>query len=55
MVTDIVFKGVHFEICADVCGMEFVIHDYEIAKVGEKIGLNVDPYEIHLMKVHDAV
>ena len=39
----------------DVCGMEFVIHDYEIAKVGEKIGLNVDPYEIHLMKVHDAV
>ncbi len=52
-VTDIVFKGVHFEICADVCGMEFVIHDYEIAKVGDKIGLNVDPYEIHLMKVNE--
>lgn len=52
-VTDIVFKGVHFEICADVNGMEFVIHDYEIAKVGDKIGLNVDPYEIHLMKVND--
>lgn len=53
VVTDIVFKGVHFEICADVNGMEFVIHDYEIAKVGDKIGLNVDPYEIHLMKVYD--
>lgn len=52
-VTDIVFKGVHFEICADVCGMEFVIHNYEIAKVGDKIGLSVDPYEIHLMKVHE--
>ena len=52
-VTDIVFKGVHFEICADVNGMEFVIHDYEIASVGDKIGLNVDPYEIHLMKVND--
>ena len=52
-VTDVVFKGVHFEICADVNGMEFVIHDYEIAKVGDKIGLNVDPYEIHLMKVND--
>ncbi|MDE6656062.1 MAG: ATP-binding cassette domain-containing protein, partial [Anaeroplasmataceae bacterium] len=52
-VTDIVFKGVHFEICADVCGMEFVIHDYEIAKVGDKIGLSVDPYEIHLMKVNE--
>ena len=53
IVTDIVFKGVHFEICADVCGMEFVIHDYEIAKVGDKIGLSVDPYEIHLMKVNE--
>ena len=54
-VTDIVFKGVHFEICADINGMEFVIHDYEIAKVGEEIGLNVDPYEIHLMKVNEAI
>lgn len=53
VVTDIVFKGVHFEICADICGMEFVIHDYEIAKVGDKIGLSVDPYEIHLMKVNE--
>ena len=31
--------------------MEFVIHDYEVAKVGDQIGLRVDPYEIHLMKV----
>mgnify|MGYP003416976644 CR=1 FL=1 len=31
--------------------MEFVIHDYEVAHVGDKIGLSVDPYEIHLMKV----
>ena len=53
-VTAIVFKGVHFEICADVNGMEFVIHDYEIAHVGDKIGLSVDPYEIHLMKVEDT-
>ena len=53
VVTNIVFKGVHFEICADICGMEFVIHDYEIAKVGDKIGLRVDPYEIHLMKVNE--
>ena len=53
LVTDVMFKGVHFEICADVNGMEFVIHDYENAKVGDKIGLNVDPYEIHLMKVNE--
>lgn len=54
-VTDIVFKGVHFEICADIEGKEFVIHDYEIAKIGDSIGLSVDPYEIHLMKVDETV
>ena len=52
-VTDIVFKGVHFEICLDVFGKEVVLHTYEGAKVGDKVGLNVDPYEIHLMKVND--
>jgi spermidine/putrescine transport system ATP-binding protein len=50
-VESVVFKGVHFEICAIINGMEFVIHDYEVAHVGDKIGLSVDPYEIHLMKV----
>lgn len=50
-VDSVVFKGVHFEICAIIDGMEFVIHDYEVARVGDMIGLSVDPYEIHLMKV----
>lgn len=45
------FRGVHFEICAIIQGQEFVIHQYENVKVGDKIGLSVDPYEIHLMKV----
>ena len=52
VVDSVVFKGVHFEICAYVDGVEFVLHQYEIAKPGDKIGLNVDPYEIHLMKVN---
>ena len=52
-VTSSVFKGVYFEICADVNGREYVIHKYELYQVGEQIGLDVDPYEIHLMKVHE--
>jgi spermidine/putrescine transport system ATP-binding protein len=48
-----IFKGVHFEICAIINGQEFVLHQYENYKVGDKIGLSVDPYEIHLMKVQD--
>ncbi len=51
IVDAVIFKGVHFEICALVNGVEFVLHQYESAKVGTKIGFSVDPYEIHLMKV----
>ena len=54
VVDSVMFKGVHFEICAIINGKEFVIHDYENAKVGDQIGLSVDPYEIHLMKVDDV-
>lgn len=46
-----VFKGVHFELCVYIDGKEFVLHQYENRAPGEKIGLSVDPYEIHLMKV----
>lgn len=45
-----VFKGVHFEHCVIIQGKEIIVHTYEFVKVGEQIGLNVDPYEIHLMK-----
>jgi spermidine/putrescine transport system ATP-binding protein len=47
----IVFKGVHYEVIGRGYGKEFVIHTYESPSVGETIGLSVDPYEIHLMKV----
>lgn len=52
-VKDIVFKGVHYEVIATVGDTEFMIHTYESPKVGDIIGLSVDPYEIHLMKVHE--
>jgi len=52
-VDSIVFKGVHFEICVIINGMEIVIHQYENRKIGEQIGLDIDPYEIHLMKVEE--
>ena len=50
-VTSRIFKGVHYEICAMFGEKEIVIHAYETPNVGDKIGLKVDPYEIHLMKV----
>lgn len=46
-----VFKGVHHELCLDIKGREYVLHTYENIRVDEVVGLSVDPYEIHLMKV----
>ncbi len=50
-VTSSIFKGVHYELCVDLAGKEFVVHTYEDVKTGQKVGLTVDPYEICLMKV----
>jgi spermidine/putrescine transport system ATP-binding protein len=56
VVEAIVFKGVHYEVIARLQGKEVVIHTYESPTVGQTIGLSVDPYEIHLMKVpHEEV
>ncbi len=52
-VTSCIFKGVFYEICVDYLGDEIVVHDYEEVKVGDEIGLKVDPYEISLMKVEE--
>ena len=50
-ITDKVFKGVHYEFCIDINNKEYIVHAYEDKEIGEKVGLSVDPFEIHLMKV----
>ncbi|MGL4382125.1 MAG: ABC transporter ATP-binding protein, partial [Bacilli bacterium] len=52
IVSDKVFKGVHYEICVDINGKEYIIHTYEDHAIGSEIGLSIDPFEIHLMKVY---
>ena len=51
IVTSSIFKGVHNELTVLVDGVELMVNTYETYQVGEPIGLKVDPYEIHLMKV----
>lgn len=48
-----IFEGVYYEITALVNDTKFLIHAYEDVKVGDKIGLKVDPYEIHVMKISE--
>lgn len=53
VVTSSVFTGVHFEMHVDVDGNDILVQDYQNCEIGQKIGLKIDFYEIHLMKVLD--
>ena len=47
------FTGVNFDLWVDINGQTVMVQDYQNVKVGDIIGLKVDWYEIHLMKVED--
>lgn len=48
------FTGVNFDIWVDIQGKTVMVQDYQNVEVGQTIGLKVDFYEIHLMKVEDC-
>ena len=52
LVTDVVFKGVHYEIFVvdDYDGKEWMIHSIYNADVDSKVGLKFDPEAIHIMR-----
>ena len=49
-VTSITFKGVHFEIIVDIGGFKWMIQTTDYEPVGKKIGLEIEPDAIHIMK-----
>ena len=49
VVTDLIFKGVHYEMCLDVGGREWVAHSTRPHIVGERVGIHVDPFNIQVM------
>ncbi len=53
LVETVIFKGIHFEITVLIGDTKFIIRKYELFHKGDQIGLSVDPYEIHLMKVYE--
>ncbi len=48
-ITSVTFKGVHFEILVDVGGFIWMIQTIEHHKVGEEIGMYIEPDAIHIM------
>ena len=45
-----IFTGVHFEMKVKVGNTILLVHDYNNVNVGDKLGLKIDSYEIHLMR-----
>lgn len=48
-----VFTGVHFSLWIKIGDTTLMVQDYQNCEVGDEVGLRVDFYEIHLMKVED--
>jgi spermidine/putrescine transport system ATP-binding protein len=49
-VTQVTFKGVHYDIIVDFKGFKWLIQTTDLAPVGAKIGIKLDPDGIHIMK-----
>ena len=50
VVTNVVFKGVHYEMHVDTNGVMWKIHSTVQSDIGSKVGLNIEPELIHVMK-----
>ncbi|MDR1589350.1 MAG: ABC transporter ATP-binding protein [Oscillospiraceae bacterium] len=48
-VTNITFKGVHYDIIVDFKGFKWLIQTTDISPVGGRIGIRIDPDGIHVM------
>ena len=49
IVTDVIFKGVHYEMCVMARGFEFVVHSTDSFAVDSRVGIHVDPFDIQIM------
>ena len=50
VVTSVTFRGVHYEIIVDVGGFKWMIQTTDFVDVDEKIGIELEPDAIHIMK-----
>ncbi len=48
-VTDVIFKGVHYEMCVMAGGFEWLVHSTKMFPEGAKVSIGVDPFNIQIM------
>lgn len=49
-IKSVIFKGVHYEMLVENAGFLWIIHDTLSQSVGTKVGLDIFPNDIHIMK-----
>lgn len=49
-VTSLTFKGVHFEMTVKAHAKNWLVHSTKMRPIGMKVGLKVDPFDIHVMR-----
>ena len=49
IITNIIFKGVHYEMELMANGFEWLVQSTKFHPVGEHVGINVDPFNIQIM------
>ena len=49
-VTEVTFKGMHYDIIVDFRGFKWLIQTTDFSPVGAKIGVKIDPDGFHIMK-----
>ncbi|MCF0120042.1 MAG: ABC transporter ATP-binding protein, partial [Oscillospiraceae bacterium] len=50
VVTNVTFKGIHYDIIVDFKGFKWLIQTTDFCPVGSKIGIKIDPDGFHIMK-----
>ena len=48
-----IFKGVHYEMIMKSDGYEWLVQSTKSEKIGDVVGIDVEPFEIHIMKKSD--
>ncbi|MCC8169581.1 MAG: ABC transporter ATP-binding protein [Oscillospiraceae bacterium] len=49
VVESVTFKGVHYEMVIEAYDYRWLVHSTKAAEVGSGVGLDFDPYDIHIM------
>ena len=50
IVTSVIFKGVHYDVIVDFKGFKWLIQTTDFQTVGARIGIRLNPEDIHIMK-----